>query len=115
MAILGFIFRIWIFARYVFYSKCKRVLKDIIKESNIEKNRMYSISEFIDILSPKANIIISDPASKKFNYGVSNGFRTLQDIGFLKMEHILDQEDIWVLYPMKAYSNDSIITNITIL
>lgn len=90
-------------------------LKDIIKESNIEKNRMYSISEFIDILSPKANIIISDPASKKFNYGVSNGFRTLQDIGFLKMEHILDQEDIWVLYPMKAYSNDSIITNITIL
>ena len=90
-------------------------LKDIIKESNFEKNKMYSISEFIDILSPKANIIISDPSSKKFNYGVSNGLRALQDSGFLKMEHILDQKDIWALYPMKAYSNDSIITNITIL
>lgn len=90
-------------------------LKDIIMESNIEKNKMYSISEFVDILSPKANIILSDLSNKKFNYGVSNGLRALQDSGFLKMEHILDQKDIWALYPMKAYSNDSIITNITIL
>lgn len=90
-------------------------LKDIILESNIEKNKMYSISEFVDILSPKANIIFSDLSNKKFNYGVSNGLRALQDSGFLKMEHILDQKDIWALYPMKAYSNDSIITNITIL
>ena len=90
-------------------------LKDIILESNIEKNKMYSISEFVDILSPKANIIFSDLSNKKFNYGVSNGLRALQDSGFLKLEHILDQKDIWALYPMKAYSNDSIITNITIL
>ena len=90
-------------------------LKDIIMESNIEKNKMYSISEFVDILSPKANIILSDLSNKKFNYGVSNGLRALQDSGFLKMEHILDQKDIWALYPMKAYSNDSIITNIMIL
>ena len=90
-------------------------LRDIILESNIEKNKMYSISEFVDILSPKANIIFSDLSNKKFNYGVSNGLRALQDLGFLKMEHILDQKDIWALYPMKAYSNDSIVTNITIL
>ena len=68
-------------------------LKDIILESNIEKNKMYSISEFVDILSPKANIIFSDLSNKKFNYGVSNGLRALQDSGFLKMEHILDQKD----------------------
>lgn len=90
-------------------------LKDIILKSNIEKNKMYSISEFVDILSPKVNIIFSDLSNKKFNYGVSNGLRALQDSGFLKMEHILDQKDIWALYPMKAYSNDSIITNIMIL
>ena len=90
-------------------------LKDIILESNIEKNKMYSISEFVDILSPKANIIFSDLSNKKFNYGLSNWLRALHYSGFLKMEHILDQKDIWALYPMKAYSNDSIITNITIL
>ena len=90
-------------------------LKDIILESNIEKNKMYSISEFVDILSPKANIIFSDLSNKKFNYVVSSVLRALQESGFLKMEHILDQKDIWALYPMKAYSNDSIITNITIL
>ena len=76
---------------------------------------MYSISEFVEALLPAANIIIPDQASKKFNYGVSNGLRALHDSGFLKMEHILDQKDIWSLYPMKAYSNDPIITNITIL
>lgn len=90
-------------------------LKDIIVGTNLEKNRMYSVSEFVEALLPKANIIISDPASKKFNYGVSNGLRALHDFGVIKMEHILDQKDIWSLYPMKAYSNDPIITNITIL
>lgn len=90
-------------------------LKDIIAGTNLEKNRMYSVSEFVEALLPEANIIIPDPASKKFNYGVSNGLRALQDSGFIKMEHILDQKDIWSLYPMKAYSNDPIITNITIL
>ena len=37
---------------------------------NIEKNKMYSISEFVDILSPKANIIFSDLSNKKFIYGL---------------------------------------------
>ena len=90
-------------------------LKDIIDGTNLERKRMYSISEFVEALLPAANIIIPDQASKKFNYGVSNGLRALHDSGFLKMEHILDQKDIWSLYPMKAYSNDPIITNITIL
>ena len=90
-------------------------LKDIIVGTNLEKNRKYSVSEFVEALLPKANIIISDPASTKFNYGVSNGLRALHDFGVIKMEHILDQKDIWSLYPMKAYSNDPIITNITIL
>ena len=42
---------------------------------------MYSVSEFVDAITPMANIVMSDIAAKKFNYGVSNGLRTLQDAG----------------------------------
>ena len=77
-------------------------LGDVISSTNLEKKRMYSVNEFVD-------------AAKKFNYGVSNGLRALQDAGKIKMEHIHDQEDMWTLYPLKAYSNDSTITHITIM
>lgn len=89
-------------------------LEDVISSSNLEKKKRYSVSEFVDAITPMANIIITDIANKKFNYGVSNGLRALQDYGKLKMEHIHDQEDMWTLYPLKAYSNDSTITHITI-
>lgn len=93
----------------------KVFLWDVINASGLEKKRIYSISEFIDGMAPMANVIISDVSKKSFNYGVSNGLRALQDAGKIKMEHIHDQADMWTLYPLKAYSNDSTITHITIL
>lgn len=90
-------------------------LRDIISSAGLEKKKRYSVSEFVNAISPMCNIIISNPSSKAFSYGVSNGLRALQDFGFIKMEHILDQKDMWSLYPLKAYSNDSTITHITIL
>jgi len=90
-------------------------LWDVICNSSLEKEKMYSASEFVNAITPMGNIIIPDASSKKFNYGVSNGLRALQDAGKIRMEHILDQKDMWTLYPLKAYSNDSTITHITIL
>lgn len=90
-------------------------LADIIKSSTLEVKVRYSISEFVEKIAPMSNIVISDPESKKFNYGVSNGLRALQDLGKIKMEHIMDQMDMWTLYPLKSYSNDSTITHITIM
>ncbi|SCY77612.1 hypothetical protein SAMN02910292_02884 [Lachnospiraceae bacterium XBB2008] len=90
-------------------------LKDVILSSGLEKGKMYSTSEFVEAILPMASIVIPDPNNRKFNYGVSNGLRTLQDEGFIKMEHILDQKDMWTLYPLIAYSNDSTITNIKIV
>lgn len=90
-------------------------LWDIICSSSLEKGKMYSVSEFVNAIAPMGNIIISDASNKKFNYGVSNGLRALQDAGKIKMDHILDQKDMWTLYQLKAYSNDSTITHITVL
>lgn len=91
-------------------------LSDIIKRACFEKNKRYSIVEFLECLRPYSDIII-DPAdgSKIFNFGVSNGLRTLQDAGFIKMEHIMDQEDTWNLYHIDALSANETVTNITVL
>ena len=86
-----------------------------ILSADLEKKKMYTVSEFVNAISPMANIIIPDAASKRFSYGVSNGLRALHDSGKIKLEHIMDQMDMWALYPLKSYSNDSTVTHITIL
>lgn len=90
-------------------------IKDIIEIADFEKNRRYSFGEFISRIIPYCHMIIdSNPANRKLNYGVSNGLRTLHDAGVVKLEHILDQEDIWNLYTLKAHAINSTVTNITI-
>lgn len=90
-------------------------LNDIISMGGFEKDRRYSFGEFISRILPYSQIIIdSDPSSRRLNYGVSNGLRSLHDSGIIKLEHILDQEDIWNLYPLKAHAISGTVTNITI-
>lgn len=91
-------------------------LQDIIKRAEFDKNKRYSIAGFLEKLRPYADIII-DPSSgsKTFNFGVSNGLRTLQDAGYIKMEHIMDQEDTWNLYHINELSSNETVTNITVL
>lgn len=91
-------------------------LHDIIKRAGFVKSQRYSISEFLEKLRPYSDIVIdSDSRDKQFNFGVSNGFRTLQDAGFIKMEYIMDQEDNWNLYHIDALSSGEKVTNITVL
>lgn len=91
-------------------------LLDIIKKARFEKNKRYSIAEFLQKLRPYADIII-DPTdgNKTFCFGVSNGLRTLQDAGEIKLEHIMDQEDTWNLYHIDALSAEETVTNVTVL
>lgn len=90
-------------------------LKDVISMAEIEKGRLYSFSDFIALIRPYCDIVIdSDPANRQLNYGVSNGLRILHDAGIIKLDYILDQEDIWNLYPMKIHKFSRIVTNITV-
>lgn len=90
-------------------------LQDIIELAGLEKEKKYSFSEFIDRISPYCGIIMDeDWKNHRLNYGISNGLRTLHDAGILKMEHFLDQKDIWTLYPLKAHPIRDTVTNITI-
>lgn len=90
-------------------------LKDIIERANLEKHKQYPIGEFVKALCPQGNIVLQQTQpERKINFGVSNGLRTLHDKGYLKMDHILDFEDIWSLYPMKAHTISGTVTHITI-
>lgn len=91
-------------------------LQDIIRRAHFDNNHRYSIAEFLNKIRPYSDIII-DPAdgSKTFSFGVSNGLRTLQDAEFIKMEHIMDQEDTWNLYHIDALSANETVTNVTVL
>ena len=91
-------------------------LQDIISKAEFEKNKRYSIAGFLEKLRPHSDIIIdSSNGTKKFSFGVSNGLRTLQDAGVIRMEYILDQEDTWNLYHVDALSANETVTNITVL
>ena len=82
-------------------------LQDIISKAEFEKNKRYSIAGFLEKLRPHSDIIIdSSNGTKKFSFGVSNGLRTLQDAGVIRMEYILDQEDTWNLYHVDALSSN---------
>ena len=90
-------------------------LKDLIEIVGFEKNRRYSFGEFIGRISLYAKIIMNtDPTNRSLNYGMSNGLRSLHDAGIIQLEHILDQDDIWNLYQLKAHPISGTVTNITI-
>lgn len=90
-------------------------LQDIIKRADFEINKRYPIASFLEKIRPHADIIIDPSSGKTFNFGVSNGLRTLQDAGFIKMEHIMDEKDTWNLYHINELSANEIVTNITVL
>ena len=90
-------------------------LQDVIELAGLEKGKKYSFGEFINLISPYCGIIMDDNLkNRRLSYGMSNGLRTLHDAGILKMEHFLDQKDIWTLYPLKAHPIRDTVTNITI-
>lgn len=91
-------------------------INDILQALKLKKETMLSFSEFIELINPYAEIIIgSDTSNHHINFGLSNALRTLHDNGNIKLEHILDSNDIWNLYPLKAHPISGTVTNITIL
>lgn len=90
-------------------------LQDVIELAGLEKGKKYSFGEFINRISPYCGIIMDENLkNRRLSYGMSNGLRTLHDAGILKMEHFLDQKDIWTLYPLSVHPIRDTVTNITI-
>lgn len=90
-------------------------IEDLICESDMQVDETYTVSEFIDKLKPKVDIILGDVSSKVLNYGTSCGLRTLHDLKFIEIVRGLDQGDIWSLYKMDNHVISSTINRIKIV
>lgn len=90
-------------------------LRDIIDSLKIKKKNEFKINEFVSEIIPYANIALHNVAeTKSFNYAFSNALRMLNDLGYIRVEHRLDAQEIWSLYPCEGHELETTITHVTI-
>ncbi len=89
-------------------------LWDSIKNAGIKAKKIYTISEFFDLLKPFTNICLSDDelSRRKMNFAVSNAMRTLNDLGVIELKYVNDREDEWNLTPMPLHTFASLVTDV---
>lgn len=98
----------------VFLPNAAIFLHDCIVNSQIEENREYTISEFIEQLQPNISICMSHEDEKKRYMGLalSSAFRTLNDLGIIELKYINDRQDEWKMTTMPMHTFASFITDI---
>lgn len=90
-------------------------LKDQISSIRLEQGKRYSFEEFIGLLHPHCGILLPDDHTDRvLSYGLSSGLRTLHDSRIIKLEHIMDQGNVWTLDRNDAHSIRDTVTDITI-
>ena len=89
-------------------------IKDIIRNSSIEKEKVYTIDEFIAMLHPSIRICLSqkDESLRRMNLALSNAFRTLNDLGIIELKTVNDRSDEWNMTNINLHPFSSIITDI---
>lgn len=88
-------------------------LKTCIECSNIESGKLYTMSEFVDLLHPFIDICINsnDENSRTINMALSNGFRSLHDLGIIELKYENDRQDEWNLSTMELHAFSSLVTD----
>ena len=89
-------------------------LHDCIKNSKIKKGQEYSISDFMSMLLPNINVCIDEETEKqkKMNLALSNAFRSLHDLGIVKLKYTNDRQDEWSMVEMPLHEYKSLVTDI---
>lgn len=90
-------------------------LREVISLCGMNKNREYSMSEFITMIKPYCGIILGTVSDDHIlNMAFSNGLRVLHDEGEIILQHKLDRGDMWFLYKAELHGIQSTVTHITI-
>ncbi|MGN1277263.1 MAG: hypothetical protein ACI4UK_09775 [Floccifex sp.] len=91
-------------------------LEDLIRNSNITKNKSYIFKDFVDHLSPAISIICSEKEYNEriLNFGLSSALFTLKANRKIDFYEIMDN-DIWHLCEIDKALGDNVFTNITVL
>lgn len=90
-------------------------LRDILSICEFEKNKEYTIQEFIEIARPFCEVALYDiDSSRTFNLAFSNALRQLHDTREIEMKHNLDSSVTWELDPMEMHTVKSKVTHIIV-
>lgn len=88
-------------------------LKSCIECADIKLGKVYTMSEFISLLHPYIDICVSsqNETSRTMNMALSNGFRTLHDLGIIELKYENDRQDEWNLSSMELHKFSSLVTD----
>ena len=84
-------------------------LKEVLKLSNLEKNKEYDIDEFMSMIDLYGKILIDNlQPERNMNVALSSAFRQLHDNNEIELKYNSDAERRWNLYPSMDHFNAQI-------
>lgn len=89
-------------------------LKDFISLSNLEINKEYSISEFVDSIKQYAPVALGGSEKRMFNLAMSNALRQMHDQNEIILKRNPDSEEMWSLFEDREHIFSDEITHICI-
>ena len=88
-------------------------LQDAIVNSQIPSG-IHTIREFINYIEPYCSEALPEPGSMKFNLGMSNGLRCLDDFNIAKVTSENDAQETWIISEIKTHKLQSTVSHIVI-
>lgn len=88
-------------------------LQDYCEAVNFERNKEYTVAEFIEKLYEYSDVAFSKVKdSKRINLAASNALRQMHDNKEIVLKKNLDSKEVWELFPDNAHEFTSKITHI---
>lgn len=88
-------------------------LQDFCEFTEFEKNKEYTISEFISMIGNIASVALENAKeTMRFNLAMSNALRQMHDSKEIVLKKALDSKEIWELYPDETHEFTDKITHI---
>lgn len=88
-------------------------LQDFCEFTEFEKNKEYTVFEFISMISNSASVALENAKeTMRFNLAMSNALRQMHDGKEIVLKKALDSKEIWELYPDETHEFTDKITHI---
>jgi len=88
-------------------------LQDFCEFTEFEKNKEYTVSEFISMISNSASVALENAKeTMRFNLAMSNALRQMHDRKEIVLKKALDSKETWELYPDETHEFTDKITHI---
>lgn len=88
-------------------------LQDFCELTEFEKNKEYTVSQFISMISNSASVALENAKeTMRFNLAMSNALRQMHDSKEIVLKKALDSKETWELYPDETHEFTDKITHI---